>query len=44
LHLSVAQAAAALNQAICKCGFAVVNVRNDGKISDVVHQGMQLSV
>jgi hypothetical protein len=44
LHLSVTQASAALNQSICKGGFTVVDVRNDGKISDVVHQGKQLSI
>jgi hypothetical protein len=27
-----------LNQAVSQGRFAVVNVRNDGKISDVVHQ------
>ena len=29
---------AALNQAIGQGGLAMVNVRNDGKISDVLHQ------
>ena len=43
-HLSVAQAAAALNDAVSQGGFAVVNVRDDRKISDVVHQCKQLSV
>jgi len=43
-HLSVTQATAALNDAICQCRFAVIDVRDDGKISDVVHQCKQLSV
>ena len=43
-HLTVAQSAAALNDAVCQRGFAVVNVRDDRKISDVVHQCKQLSV
>ena len=43
LHLAFFEAATALNQAIGECGFAVVNVRNDRKVSDVVHQAEQLS-
>ena len=38
LHLTVRKASAALDQAICKRRLAMVDVRNDGKISDVVHQ------
>jgi hypothetical protein len=36
------QATATLNDAVSERRFAMVNVRNDGKISDVVHQGKQL--
>jgi hypothetical protein len=43
LHLSFFEATTALNQAIGERGFAVVNVRNDRKVSDVVHQAEQLS-
>jgi hypothetical protein len=32
-----------LNDAVCQRRFAVVNVRDDGKISDVVHQCKLLS-
>jgi len=35
LHLAFFEAATALNQTIGECGFAVVNVRNDRKVSDV---------
>jgi hypothetical protein len=42
-HLALLQATAALDQAICQCGFAVVNVRNDREISDVIHQREHLS-
>ena len=38
LHFTLCQATTALDQAVGKCRFAVVNVRNDGKISDVLHQ------
>ena len=38
LHLALLQAAAALDQAVGQGGFAMVNVRDDGKVSDVVHQ------
>ena len=37
-HLPVGQSPAALDDAVSKRGLAVVNVRNDRKISDVVHQ------
>jgi hypothetical protein len=33
-----------LNQTIGQRGFAMVNVRNDRKISDVIHQGRSASV
>jgi len=42
-HLSVAQAAAAQNDAVCQRRFAMIYVRDDGKISDVVHQCKLLS-
>ena len=38
-HLAVGQSATALDQTVCQRGFAMVNVGNDGKISDVIHQG-----
>jgi len=37
LHLSIGQAAAALDQAICQRRLAVVDVRDDGKIADMLH-------
>ena len=37
-HLALLQAATALNQAVSQGRFAVINVRNDRKISDVIHQ------
>ena len=37
LHLAVGQAAAALDQAIGERRLAVVDVRDDGKIADVLH-------
>jgi hypothetical protein len=37
-HLTIRQAAAALNQTISERGFAVIDVRDDGKISNVLHQ------
>jgi predicted thioredoxin/glutaredoxin len=37
------QAATALDQAVGQRGFAVINVRNDRKISDVIHQRERLS-
>ena len=39
LHLAFGQATAALDQAVSQRRFAMVNMRNDGKISDVLHQG-----
>jgi hypothetical protein len=44
LHLTGLKAPAALNQAIGQRGFAMVNVRNDRKISDVIHQASSASV
>ena len=43
-HVAFCEAAAALDQAVCECGFPMVNVRNDREISDVVHQGQASSV
>ena len=40
LHLAVRQAAAHLDDAVRQGGFAVVDVGNDGKITDVLHQGL----
>ena len=42
-HLAILQTTAALDEAISKRGFAVIDVRDDGKISDVIHQGERLS-
>ena len=38
LHVTRSKAAAALDQTVRQRGLAMVNVRNDGKITDVVHQ------
>ena len=37
LHLAIAQAPATLNDAIGQRALAVVDVGNDGEISDVIH-------
>jgi hypothetical protein len=37
-HIPRFEPATALNQPVCKGRFAMVNMRNDGKISDVIHQ------
>ena len=42
-HLTCFEPSAALDQSICESGFAVINVRNDRKISDVIHQRERLS-
>ena len=42
-HLPVLQAAATLDKPVCKRGLAMVDVRNDRKISDVIHQQVRLS-
>jgi hypothetical protein len=36
-HFTVGQAAAALNQSVCKGGFTVIDVGNDREIADVLH-------
>jgi hypothetical protein len=43
-HVSGFQTSTTLNQAIGQRGFAMVNVRNDRKISDVIHQRRSASV
>ena len=42
-HLAFLQTAAALYQTVGERGFAVIDVRNDRKISDVIHQRMSTS-
>jgi hypothetical protein len=44
LHFAILQATATLNQPIGECRFAMIDVRNDGEISDVIHQGPATSV
>jgi hypothetical protein len=43
LHFSIAQSATALNQPVGQGRFAMIDVRDDRKISDVLHQWMLLS-
>ena len=43
-HFTRLESTTTLNQTIGQRGFAVVNVRNDRKISDVIHQGRSASV
>jgi hypothetical protein len=43
-HFTLLQPAATLNQPIGKRRFAMIDVRNDGEISDVIHQGPVTSV
>ena len=42
-HFTVLQAAAALDQPVREGGFAMINVRNDRKIPNVIHQRKCLS-
>ena len=42
-HFSVLQTSTTLDQSVCERGLAVINVRNDRKISDVIHQRERLS-
>ena len=42
-HLPVLQTAATLDQSVCERRFAMINVSNDRKISDVIHQRERLS-
>ena len=42
-HFAILQATAALDEPVCQGGFTVINVRNDRKISDVIHQQKRLS-
>ena len=37
-HLAVGQASAQMDDAVCQCGFAVVDVGNDGEITDMLHE------
>jgi hypothetical protein len=37
-HLAVGEASAALDQAVRQRGLAMVDVGNDGEITDVIHQ------
>ena len=37
-HFAVRQAAAARNQSIGQCGFAVVNMGDDGEVTNMIHQ------
>ena len=43
LHLTFFKTATALNQSVCQRGFAMIDVGNDRKVSDVVHQREHLS-
>ena len=42
-HLARVQSAAALYEAVCQRRLAMVDVRNDRKVSDVIHQREHLS-
>ncbi|MCY1166901.1 hypothetical protein D9M73_68530 [compost metagenome] len=42
-HLAILQATTSLDESIRERGLAVINVRNDRKISDVIHQRERLS-
>jgi hypothetical protein len=42
-HLPIGQAAATLDQAVRKRGFAVIDVGDDREVSDVIHQRDRLS-
>jgi hypothetical protein len=42
-HLAVLQTTAALDESVSQGGLAVIDVRNDRKISDVIHQRERLS-
>ena len=42
-HLAILQTATTLYEPVCERGFAVINVRNDRKVSDVIHQRERLS-
>ena len=44
LHFAFLQTTATLNQSIRKRRFTMIDVRNDGEISDVIHQGPATSV
>jgi hypothetical protein len=42
-HLAIGESAATLDQAVSERGFAVIDVRDDRKVSDVIHQREQIS-
>ncbi|MCY1380166.1 hypothetical protein D9M69_679590 [compost metagenome] len=42
-HLAFREAAATLDQTVCERRLAMIDVRNDRKISDVIHQRERLS-
>ena len=42
-HFAVFESAATLNNAVGERRFAMVDVRNDGEVSDVIHQREHLS-
>ena len=42
-HFAILQAAATLDKPVRQGGFTVINVRNDRKISDVIHQEKRLA-
>ncbi len=42
-HLPIREAAATLDQAVCERRFAMIDVRDDRKVSDVIHQRERLS-
>jgi hypothetical protein len=42
-HLAVLQTSAALDDPVCQRGLTVIDVGNDRKISDVIHQSKRLS-
>jgi hypothetical protein len=42
-HVPCFETATALYQPVRESGFAMINMRNDGKISDVIHQRKRLS-
>jgi hypothetical protein len=42
-HLTILQTPATLDDAVSESGFAVIDVGNDRKISDVIHQRKRLS-
>ena len=37
-HIAFSKATTTLDESVCQCRLTVVDVRNDGEISDVIHQ------